>query len=39
MSGEVRRVAIPLPGLHPGQQAVFNAAKRFNAIECGRRWG
>jgi phage FluMu gp28-like protein len=36
----VKRV-IPLvfPPLHPAQREVVGAAKRFNILRCGRRWG
>lgn len=31
------RVQLPKP--HPAQQEVLAAAKRFNVVDCGRRWG
>lgn len=30
---------ISLPKLHKGQQQVQDEAKRFNVLDCGRRWG
>jgi hypothetical protein len=32
-------IQITLPKLHRGQQTVVNGAKRFNVLECGRRFG
>jgi hypothetical protein len=32
-------IDIFLPRLHPKQKQVFDEAKRFNHIRCGRRWG
>jgi hypothetical protein len=32
-------LTIKLPNLHPGQQIVEREARRFNVINCGRRWG
>lgn len=30
---------IELPSLHAGQVSVYQARKRFNVVQCGRRWG
>ncbi len=30
---------IELPQKHPGQQYVYQHRKRYNVIQCGRRWG
>lgn len=30
---------IELPKLHPGQVSVYQRQKRFNVLQCGRRWG
>lgn len=32
-------IKLKLPEPHPGQQKVASEAKRFNVLECGRRWG
>lgn len=32
-------VDIKLPTLHTAQKHVFSEAKRFNVLNCGRRWG
>ncbi len=32
-------VTIRLPALHAGQAAVVAAARRYNVLACGRRWG
>ena len=32
-------INLTLPKLHSGQQQVNAEAKRFNVLECGRRWG
>jgi len=33
------KIRIKLPALHAGQQSIKNNAARFNAINCGRRYG
>lgn len=38
-SAQPRRVEIELPALHPGQQVVRDEARRFNVLDCGRRFG
>jgi hypothetical protein len=30
---------VELPQLHAGQDTVYNGRKRFNVLQCGRRWG
>lgn len=30
---------VVLPQPHPGQFRIMNEAKRFNVLDCGRRWG
>lgn len=35
--GEPNKLVLPKP--HPGQQRVLDEAKRFNILNCGRRWG
>lgn len=32
-------IEVKLKRLHPGQKKVASEAKRFNVLECGRRWG
>lgn len=34
-----RRIEIELPALHPAQKQVVKEAKRFNVLDCGRRFG
>src|SRR5580765_2163544 len=34
-----RRIEIELPSLHPAQRQVVEEAKRFNVLDCGRRFG
>jgi len=34
-----RTIRVTLPSRHPGQIAVAESAKRFNVLDCGRRWG
>lgn len=34
-----RTIRVTLPSRHPGQIAVAESAKRFNCLNCGRRWG
>jgi len=34
-----RTIELKLPAPHSGQQTVIQAAKRFNVVCCGRRWG
>lgn len=33
------RVSLVLKKLHPAQRFIFDNAKRFNHLRCGRRWG
>lgn len=33
------RKEVILPQLHSSQEKVINEAKRFNVLDCGRRWG
>jgi len=33
------RIELVLPKPHTAQQAVLDTAKRFNVLDCGRRWG
>lgn len=33
------RVEVELADLHPGQWQVLDEARRFNVVNCGRRWG
>jgi hypothetical protein len=35
----MREIRIRLPKRHASQSQVINEAKRFNVLECGRRWG
>lgn len=35
----VERVRIHLPRPHAGQELVLLEARRFNVVDCGRRWG
>ena len=34
-----KEIRLQLPALHPAQQQVISQAKRFNVLDCGRRWG
>lgn len=38
-SSSPMKTRIRLPKLHPGQAEVKASARRFNVINCGRRWG
>jgi len=38
-SGPAREIVVVRPVLHAGQQQVIREAKRFNVLECGRRFG
>ena len=33
------RRQIHLPAYHPGQQRIVSQARRYNVLDCGRRWG
>lgn len=33
------KIRLTLPQHHPGQQAVVDHARRYNVVDCGRRWG
>lgn len=35
----MRNIRLVLPRPHVRQQEVIDAAKRFNVVDCGRRWG
>jgi hypothetical protein len=35
----VPEIRLTLPRRHPGQQQVAREAKRWNVLQCGRRWG
>jgi hypothetical protein len=35
----VKEITITLPEAHPGQEKIRREAKRFNVVDCGRRWG
>jgi hypothetical protein len=32
-------IRLQVPGLHPGQASIYRERKRFNVLECGRRFG
>jgi hypothetical protein len=34
-----KEVPISIPSLHHGQHKVLTEARRFNVLDCGRRWG
>lgn len=34
-----KTITLTLPARHKGQAEVANSAKRFNVVDCGRRWG
>src|SRR6266487_1070316 len=34
-----KEIKLQLTKLHPGQSRVMQQAKRFNVVDCGRRWG
>lgn len=35
----MREITVTLPTLHSGQSEIFNNSKRFNVVNCGRRFG
>ena len=35
----MREEILILPELHENQEKVIREAKRFNVLDCGRRWG
>lgn len=39
MSAEPRKIRLELPRLHSAQQIVASEARRWNVVDCGRRWG